>query len=30
MSAGIHKLDFSTSDDVRAPEKTKVETLNNW
>jgi len=27
MSAGIHKLDFSTSDDVRAPEKTKVETL---
>ena len=27
MSAGIHKLDFSTSDDVRTPEKTRVETL---
>lgn len=28
MSAGIHKLDFSNSDDVRAPEKTKVETIS--
>ena len=27
MSAGIHKLDFSASDDVRTPEKTRVETL---
>ena len=27
MSAGIHKLDFSSSDDVRTPEKTKVETI---
>ena len=27
MSAGIHKLNFSTSDDVRKPEKTTVETL---
>ena len=27
MTAGIHKLDFSNSDDVRTPEKTKVETI---
>ena len=27
MSAGIHKIDFSSSDDIRTPEKTKVETV---
>ena len=27
MSAGIDKLDFSSSDDVRTPEKTRVETI---
>ena len=27
MSAGIRKLDFSSSDDIRNPDKTVVETL---
>ena len=27
MSKGIYKLDFSSSDDVRTPEKTKIETI---
>ena len=27
MSTWIHILDFSSSDDVRTPEKTKVETI---
>jgi hypothetical protein len=27
MSAGIHKLDFASSEDVRTSDKTKVETI---
>ncbi len=27
MSKGVYKLDFSSSDDVRTPDKTRVETL---
>ena len=27
MSTGIYKIDFSNSEDVRTPEKTKVETI---
>ena len=27
MSAGIHKLDFASSEDIRTSDKTKVETI---
>ena len=27
MGAGIHKLDFASSEDVRTPDKTKIETI---
>ena len=28
MTTGIHKIDFSSPDEVRAPEKTTMEIVN--